>query len=131
MRLANPQMFASFSFDEHRQLLLADDRKDEALKWYRQPVLGLNLQHRFDEAVWRPDGIDEGLDALLERSVVSMLHDVDRLNICRKQSSALPARAVKVSGDGAITARDSCHHMAWHDDQDFDVCVRRKRRFRN
>lgn len=67
MRLADPQMFTSFSFDEHRQLLLADDRKDEALKWYRQPVLGLNLQHRFDEAVWRPEGIDEGLDALLER----------------------------------------------------------------
>lgn len=64
--LRRPQLLASFSFDENRAVLVDDDRKDESLRWYRQPILGLDVKYGFEKCTWRPDGIDEGLDALLD-----------------------------------------------------------------
>lgn len=38
--LTRPQLLASFSYDEERELLLERATKDAALRWYRQPMLG-------------------------------------------------------------------------------------------
>ena len=64
--LTQPQHLASYSYGDNRELLLDDARKNSSLRWYREPALGVNLRYRFEKCTWRPDDLDEGLDALLE-----------------------------------------------------------------
>ncbi|GAA5822437.1 hypothetical protein JCM3770_000270 [Rhodotorula araucariae] len=61
-----PIHLASFSYSPTRELLLDDERKDDALAYYHEPRLGSDLNFAFDRAAWRDASIDEGLDALLD-----------------------------------------------------------------
>ncbi|GAA5922870.1 hypothetical protein JCM3775_006164 [Rhodotorula graminis] len=61
-----PFHLASFSYSPARELLLDDDRKDDALAYYHEPRLGSDLNVGFESAVWRDGSVDEGLDALLD-----------------------------------------------------------------
>lgn len=63
-----PAQLASFSYSPRRELLLSDEHKNDALAWYREPVLGVDLNMGFRDAVWRDELVDESLDALLDWS---------------------------------------------------------------
>jgi len=74
-----PFHLASFSYSPARELLLDDERKDDALAYYHEPRLGSDLNVGFKRAVWRDGSVDEGLDALLDwcvlgRSLRASLH---------------------------------------------------------
>lgn len=62
-----PLHLTSFSYSTNRDLLLSDHNKDESLSFYREPKIGSNLNFGFEDCTWREEGIDEGLDSLLER----------------------------------------------------------------
>ncbi|KAK9893609.1 RAI1-domain-containing protein [Cystobasidium minutum MCA 4210] len=72
--LTRPQHFHSFSYGEDRELLVDATNKDASLRWYKQPVLGCDLRFGYERCVWRPEDIDEGLDALLA-SLLARLRD--------------------------------------------------------
>lgn len=61
-----PLHLTSFSYSPTRQLLLDQQRRDEALAVYRPPRMGVDLNTGLDECTWRDGSVDEGLDALLE-----------------------------------------------------------------
>ncbi|BGP41226.1 decapping endonuclease targeting mRNA [Rhodotorula kratochvilovae] len=61
-----PFHLTSFSYSPTRELLLDDERKDDALAYYHEPRLGSDLNFGFERAVWRDGTVDEGLDALLD-----------------------------------------------------------------
>ncbi|GAA6028825.1 hypothetical protein JCM8097_007413 [Rhodosporidiobolus ruineniae] len=61
-----PLHLTSFSYSPTRELLLDQQRKDEALAVYREPRMGSDLNYGFEQATWRDGSVDEGLDALLD-----------------------------------------------------------------
>ncbi|GAA5864828.1 hypothetical protein JCM8547_009244 [Rhodosporidiobolus lusitaniae] len=61
-----PFHLTSFSYSPERELLLDQQRKDEALSVYRIPPQGCDLNQGFEQATWRDSSVDEGLDALLD-----------------------------------------------------------------
>lgn len=61
-----PTHLTSFSYSPTRELLVDDERKDEALAFYREPTLGVDLNLGLEHCTWRDGLVDEGLDALLD-----------------------------------------------------------------
>ena len=66
-----PTQLTSFSYSPRRELLLDERRRDEALQHYRAPGMGADLNWGFEGCEWGEERMDEGLDALLLRSVVN------------------------------------------------------------
>lgn len=65
-RYHQPLLMTSFSYGKGRELLMGE-RRNESLKEMR-PVSDLpkDLNEGFDTAHWRDEGVDEGLDSLLD-----------------------------------------------------------------
>ena len=61
-----PLHLTSFSYSPTRQLLLDRPRRDDAMAWYTEPALGVDLNTGYEQCEWREDGEDEGLDSLLD-----------------------------------------------------------------
>ncbi|SGZ12437.1 BQ5605_C028g10505 [Microbotryum silenes-dioicae] len=66
-----PLHLTSFSYSPTRQLLLTPQDRDASLAVYTPPRIGSDLNTGFEQAVWRDDSGDEGLDALLQHYVES------------------------------------------------------------
>ncbi|SCZ95270.1 BZ3500_MvSof-1268-A1-R1_Chr11-2g03396 [Microbotryum saponariae] len=66
-----PLHLTSFSYSPTRQLLLTPQDRDASLAVYTPPRIGTDLNTGFEQAVWRDDSGDEGLDALLQHYVES------------------------------------------------------------
>ncbi|SCV73445.1 BQ2448_7371 [Microbotryum intermedium] len=61
-----PLHLTSFSYSPTRRVLLTPHDRDASLAVYSSPSLGSDLNTGFEQAVWRDDRCDEGLDALLD-----------------------------------------------------------------
>lgn len=64
--LSQPQHLTSFSYGEDRELLLDREHRDASLKWYRQPMLGLDLRFAYERCRWRSEDLVEGIDGLID-----------------------------------------------------------------
>lgn len=86
-----PVPFTSFSYDDHR-LIRTGKHQFESLRPFSVPqnLVGFDLSHRIDRAVFRDESIDEGIDGLLI-SLIGFLDKADpkeRLDLCRGVFSA-------------------------------------------
>lgn len=66
-----PAPVTSFSYSPTRELLL-NERQNEALVEFKEPVLGSDLNQGFEQCEWRDSSVDEGLDSLLLSLVCSL-----------------------------------------------------------
>ena len=73
-----PALMTTFSYSPSRELLLrSSDRHNEALRFYRQPVPGSDLNFGFERCIFREEKV-EGLDALLRAVLEIVASDIER-----------------------------------------------------
>jgi RAT1-interacting protein len=67
--ISQPTHITSFSYTSERKLLLLPTKRhNEALRWYREPPRGADLNRGAEQCIWRYEQ-REGLDSLLEWSI--------------------------------------------------------------